>query len=125
MKHRAALAAAALAAGLLVLIAGPSSGATVAVLSMVDAGCCSISDFSKLQNDPAGDLPTVSDIGGEGAEKAVDSPGPDVVGLKAGRESYDISPDAVNSVAAPETSVLTRVLIVFSDLRSTLFFTNH
>jgi hypothetical protein len=48
-----------------------------------------------------------------------------VVGLKAGRESYDISPDAVNSVAAPETSVLTRVLIVFSDLRATLLFTNH
>ena len=34
------------------------------------------------ENDPAGDLPTVSDIGGEGAEKTGDSPGPDVVGSR-------------------------------------------
>ena len=42
MRHRAALAGAALALGVFALTAGPGSAATVEILSLVDAGCCSI-----------------------------------------------------------------------------------
>lgn len=144
MRHKAALAGAALAAAASALVAEPSSAATIEILSLVDAGCCSVSDGSKLQTDPAGteagaaqqrlnedqapslagglgeagDPITVNEVGRDGSEKAGDSLGPDAVALKVSAGLDDISPDAVSSVTAPEPSVLTRVLMTFADLRA-------
>jgi hypothetical protein len=116
MRHGAALAGAALAAGALTLIAEPGSGATVEILSLVDAGCCSISDVSN----PAGDLLEVNAIANDGFENAGDPLAPDAVALRASGQLDDISPEAVSSVAATETSVLTSLLITFADLRAKL-----
>ncbi len=143
MRHKAALAGAALAAAASALVAEPSSAATIEILSLVDAGCCSVSDGSKLQTDPAGteagaaqqrlnedqvsldggrgeadDPITANEVGRDRSEKAGDSLGPDAVALKVSAGLDDISPDAVSSVTAPEPSVLTRVLMTFADLRA-------
>jgi len=126
MRHRAALVGAALALGAFALIAGPSSAATVGILSLVDAGCCSIPDGSKLQDNPtatageAGDPVTVNDPWNDGSERPGDSLGPDAAAdtARAGLDAN--SPDVVSSVAAPESSLLTRVLMMFADLRSTV-----
>jgi hypothetical protein len=149
MRHRAALAGAALAAGGFALIAGPSSAGTVAILSLVDPGCCSVSDGSNLQNDPdaaangeafavphrsngepivslddgrsePGDPVTVNDISNDGSERAGDPLRPDAVSFKESGRSDDNTPDGASSVAAAEPSVLTRVLMIFADLRATV-----
>ena len=110
MRHRAALAGAALALGAFALTAGPGSAATVGILSLVDAGCCSISDGSMFQNDPTGGPVTVNEVWNDGSERAGDSLGPDAVAIKESGGVGDDTPDAVSSVAAPEPSVLTRLL---------------
>jgi hypothetical protein len=120
MRHRAALGGAALALGALALITGPGSATTVEILSPAGMGCCAILDGSKIQNDPAGD-PITNEAGNDGSEGAGDSLGPDAVALKESSGFDDTSPDAVNSVAAPEPSVLTRLLMIFADLRGTVF----
>lgn len=148
MRHRAALTGAALA-GVCALIAGPSPADTVGIPSLIDAGCCSTSNGSKLQNDPAGteieaiaipqtsngepipslddrrsesgDPATVNDVANGGSEAAGDLPGPDAVAVNESVGFDENSPDAVSSVAAPELSALTRLLMVFADLRATLF----
>jgi len=149
MRHRAALAGAALAVGGFALIAGPSSAGTIGILSLVDPGCCSISDGSKLQNDPAGaakgeafavpqnsngePLPSLDDgqsepgnpaavneVLNDGSERAGDSLGPDAVALEGSGGLDDNTPDGVSSMANPEPSVLTRVLLMFADLRATV-----
>jgi hypothetical protein len=121
MRHRAALAGAALALGAFALTAGLGSAATVGILPPVDAGCCSISDGSKFQNDPTGGPVTVNEVGNDGSERAGDSLGPDAVAIKESGGVGDDTPDGVSSVAAPEPSVLTRVLMIFADLRATVF----
>jgi hypothetical protein len=146
MSRRAALAGAALAAGASALITVPASADTIEILSFLDAGCCSVSDGSKLQNgtvegDPAGapqrptgeQVPALDDRRGEAGEPATvsevvddrferagDSLGPDAVALKVSNEAANDSPDGVSSVAAPEPSVLTRLLLIFADLRATV-----
>jgi hypothetical protein len=125
IKHRAALAGAALVVGAFALIAGRGSGATVDILTLVDAGCCSVSDVLRLQNDSARDLLTVNEVGNDGTEKAGDSLGPDAAALTAARELDVVAPDAVSAVAASETSVLTRLLIAFADLRTRLSISGH
>jgi hypothetical protein len=120
MRHRAALAGAALAAGALALIAGPGSAATVEILSLADA-CCSISDGSNLEIDPAGDPAAVKEVANGEFERAADSLGPEAIAIKErGRVGDDI-PDGVSSVAAEQPSVLSRVLMIFADLRATVF----
>jgi hypothetical protein len=144
MRHRAALAGA-LAAVACALIAGPASAATVGVLAFVDPSCCAIASGSKLQNDPAGtaggepvaalqrsngnpipsfddrpsqfDDPETVGEAATGSERAGDSFGPEAIALKDGGELDANSPDGVSSVAAPEPSVLTRLLMMFGDLR--------
>jgi hypothetical protein len=131
-------------------IAGPGSAATVGILDFVDADCCSISNSSKIQSDPIetaktplladlqrsegepiaapGDGPgessdpiTVNEVANDGSERAGDSLEPVAMALKDGGELDDSSPDAVSSVVAAEPSVLTRLLLVFADLRATVF----
>jgi hypothetical protein len=120
MRHRAALIGAALALGACAPVAGPSSADTVEILSSVDAGCCSTSDGSKVQNDPGGGDPvTANEAAEDVSEKAGDSLGPHAVALKVSGGLDGISPDAVSSAPAPEPSVLTRLLMIFVDLRTT------
>ena len=121
MRHRAALAGAALAAGALALIAGPGSAATVEILSFADAGCCSISDGSNLEIDPASDPAPVKEVANGEFERAADSLGPEAIAIKESGRAGDDIPDGVSSVAAEEPSVLTRVLMIFADLRATVF----
>jgi hypothetical protein len=122
MRHRAALAGAALAAGGLALMTGPSSADTVRILSLVDPDCCSISDLPSLdglQTEPA-DPATISGIADDESERAGDSLGPAAMAIKERGGVGDDTPEGVDSVAAPEPSVLTRVLMIFADLPATV-----
>jgi hypothetical protein len=121
MSRRAALAGAALALGAFDLIVEPISAGTVEIHSPLGPGCCSISDGSMLQSDPAGGLATVDKVWNDGAEKTDDPLALGAFAFKESGGSGGNSLDAVSSVAAPEPSVLTRLLIIFSDLRATVF----
>jgi len=116
---RAALAGAALALAALPLLAGPGSAGVVEIHSSVDRGCCTISNSSTLQSDP-GDRVTVERVWNDVPEKTGDRLGPDPFALKEiGGPAVNF--DAVSSVATPEPSVLTRLLMIFGDLRNTIF----
>jgi hypothetical protein len=135
MRHGAALAGA-LAAGVCALIAGPGLAGTVEILAS-DPACCSISGGLNPQDQsagtakgesPAGDWPSESgdaglanEVASGGSERAGDSLGPDAVAIKESGGAGDDPPDGVSSVAGPEPSVLTRVLMIFADLRATVF----
>ena len=100
MRHGAALTGAALAAGAFALIAGPGSAATVEIPSLAGTGCCSISDGSNLEFDPAGDPAAVKEVVNGEFERAADSLGPQAIAIKeSGRVGDDI-PDGVSLVAA-------------------------
>jgi hypothetical protein len=149
MRHRAALFGAALTVGGFSVIAGPSPAGTIGILSLVDAGCCSVSDGSNLQIDPdgvakgkafavpqrsngepipslddgqsePGDPGTVNDLSNDGSASARDSLRPDAVSLEESGGSDDNAPDGASSVAAAEPSVLSRMLMLFADLRATV-----
>jgi hypothetical protein len=149
MRHRAALFGAALTVGGFSLIAGPSPAGTIGILSLVDPGCCSVSDGSNLQIDPdgvakgkafavpqrsngepipslddgqsePGDPVTVNDLSNDGSASARDSLRPGAVSLEESGGSDDNAPDGASSVAAAEPSVLSRVLMIFADLRATV-----
>ena len=120
MSRRAAFAGAALALGALPLLAEPGSAAIVEIHSPLDPECCSNSDGSMLQSDPAGGRVTVDRVWSDGAEETGDRLGPDAFALKEiGGSAGNF--DAVSSVATPEPSILTRLLLIFADLRSTVF----
>jgi hypothetical protein len=147
MRHRAALAGAALAAAGLALTPGPGSAAAVLIPSPGDPGCCSISDASKLETDSdeaakdeavvmsrissvqtiasldAGqrepsDPATVNDVAKDASERAGDSLGPDAAVSKENAGSDDNSADGENFVAAPDGSVLSRVMAILTRLRA-------
>jgi hypothetical protein len=118
MSRRAALAGAALVLGAFV---EPSSAGTVEIPSPLDPGCCSISDDSMLQSDPAGARVTVDKVWNDRAENTGDPLEPDAFALNQTGGSGGNSLGAMSSVAAPEPSVLTRLLIIFADLRATVF----
>ena len=118
MSRRAALAGAALVLGAFV---EPSSAGTVEIPSPVDPGCCSISDDSMLQSDPTGARVTVDEVWNDGSENTGDPLEPDAFAINETGGSGGNSLGAMSSVAAPEPSVLTRLLIIFADLRATVF----
>jgi hypothetical protein len=128
-------AGAALAVGLFVAIPGASWSETVKIPSHADGGCCLISPGSDLQADPAPtgkaesgvtaivdesgvDRPATSDhTEGDAESLAIgDAPGADATAAKS-----DNAPVAMGSVANPESSTLTRLLLTVSDLRDWLF----
>jgi hypothetical protein len=138
MNCKATLAGAALAAGASALAPRAGWPATITIPSHIDGGCCSISAGSDLQDDPAGKgesgVPiTVNEAGSDwlatrgrregGADLLAigASSGPDAAALGSVAETGDNGPDAVASVADPEPSTLTKLLIAFSDLRSRVF----
>ena len=118
MSRRAALAGAALVLGAFV---EPSSAGTVEIPSPLDPGCCSISDDSMLQSDPAGARVTVDKVWNDRADNTGDPLELDAFALNETGGSGGNSLGAMSSVAAPEPSVLTRLLIIFADLRATVF----
>jgi hypothetical protein len=119
MSRRAAIASAALGLGALPLLAEPGSAAIVEIHSPLDPEWISNSDGSILQSDPAGDRVTVDRVGSYGPETG-GRLRPDAFALKEiGGAAVNF--DAVSSVATPEPSVLTRLLMIFADLRATVF----
>ena len=118
MSRRAALAGAAWVLGAFV---EPSSAGTVEIPSPLDPGCCSISDDSMLQSDPAGARVTVDKVWNDRADNTGDPLELDAFALNETGGSGGNSLGAMSSVAAPEPSVLTRLLIIFADLRATVF----
>jgi hypothetical protein len=120
MSRRAALAGAALALGALPILAERGSAAIVEIHSPLDPECCSNSDGSMLQSDPAGSRVTVDKVSSDGPVGTGDRLGPDAFALKEiGGSAGNF--DVVSSVATPEPSVLTRLLMIFADLRATVF----
>ena len=128
MRHRAALAWAC------VLIAGPGPAATVGIAQndpagTADGGGTAVPQTSngepKLSLDDrqsgSGDPVTVSDVANGGSERDGNSLGPEAVAVKESGGFDDNAPNAVSSAAGPEPSALTRLLMVFADLRATVF----
>jgi hypothetical protein len=149
MRHRAALARAALTAAALTLTAGPSSADAVLIPSLSDPGCCAISNASKLQTDPhatangeamvlsrissaqsiasldAGDrelsdTATVNDVARDGSEKAGDSLGPEAAASKESAGPDDNSAGGETVVAAPDESALSRLTTILTRLRAAI-----
>jgi hypothetical protein len=144
MRHRAALAGAALAVGL-VMAAGPSSADSVRILTPADPACCSISDASKLETDPdaagngepvvisgtsglqsiasvgaeqseSSDPATVQGVPKDGSEKLGDVLDPDATAGKESVGSDDAFGAGESLVPGSDESFLTRVVAILTRL---------
>ena len=115
------LSAAALVAAAYAVTLGASWSETIAIPSHVDGGTGS--DVPATVNEAGFDRPTTSDHPGGGADSLAlgGSLASDSMAPRSGGESGDNAPTAIGSVAAPEPSILTRLLIIFSDLRTQAF----
>jgi hypothetical protein len=118
MNCKAVFSAAALGAVAYAAAPGASWSETIAIPSQVDGG--KASDVPATVNEAGFDRPAASDRPEGGADSLVlgGSAASDPMALRSGGESGDDAPDAIGSLAAPEPSTLTRLLIVFSDLRA-------
>jgi hypothetical protein len=133
MNCKAAIAGAVLAAGACVVTPGAGWPETIKIPSQVDGGCCSTSAGSDPQHDPAAtekgsdipgvDRPAASDHpeGDTGLPAIGASSAPDSLAPGSGSETRDHAQAVLGPVADPEPSTLTRLLIVFSDLRERVF----
>ena len=121
MNCKAAFSAAALIVAAYVVTLGASRPETIAIPSQVDGG--KGSDVPAKVNEAGFDRPATSDHPEGGADSLAlgGSSASDPMALRSGGESGDDAPDAIGSLAAPEPSTLTRLLIVFSDLRAQVF----
>ncbi|HEY6732946.1 MAG TPA: hypothetical protein VI256_03995 [Roseiarcus sp.] len=121
MNCKAAFSAAALGAAAYAVTLGASWSETIAIPSQVDGG--KGSDVPAKVNEAGFDRPATSDHPEGGADSLAlgGSSASDPMALRSGGESGDNAPDAIGSLAAPEPSTLTRLLIVFSDLRAQVF----
>ena len=121
MNCKAAIAAAALVAAAYLVPLGASWSETITFPSHVDGG--KGSDVPATVNEAGFDRPATSDHPEGGADSLAlgGSSASDPMALRSGGESGDNAPDAIGSLAAPEPSTLTRLLIVFSDLRAQIF----
>ena len=121
MNCKAVFSAAALAAAAYALTLGASSSDTIAIPSQVDGG--KASGVPATVNETGFDRPATSDHPEGGADSLAlgGSSASDPMALRSGGESDDNPPAAVGSIADSEPSILTRLLIVFSDLRAQVF----
>jgi hypothetical protein len=94
---------------------GASWSETIAIPSQVDGG--KGSDVPATVNEAGFDRPATLE-GGADSLAVGGSSASDPMALRSGGESGDNAPDAIGSLAAPEPSTLTRLLIIFSDLRA-------
>ena len=118
MNCKAAFSAAALVAAAYAVTLGASWSETITIPSQVDGGMGS--DVPATVNEAGFDRPATSDhpegdadllaLGGSSAS--------DPMALRSGGELGDNAPAAMGSIADPEPSILTRLLIMFSDLRA-------
>jgi hypothetical protein len=121
MNCKAAFSAAALVAAAYAVTPGAGWSETVTIPSQVDGG--KGSDVPATVNEAGFDRPATSDHP-EGAMDSLalgGSSSSDPMASRSGGESGDNAPAAVGSIADPEPSTLTRLLIIFSDLRAQIF----
>src|ERR1700722_340413 len=118
MNCKAAFPAAALVAAAYAVTLGASWSETIAIPSQADGG--KGSDVPATVNEAGFDRPATSDHLEGGADSLAlgGSAASDPMALRGGGESGDNAPDALGSLAAPEPSILTRLLIIVSDLRA-------
>ena len=121
MNCKAVFSAAALVVSTFAVTLGAGWAETIAIPSHVDGG--KGSDVPATVNDAGFDRPATSDHPEGGADSLAlgGSSASDPMALRSGGEAGDNAPAAVGSVADPEPSTLTRLLIVFSDLRAKIF----
>ena len=118
MNCKAAFSAAALIAAAYVVTLGASWSETIAIPSQIDGG--KGSDVPATVNEAG---PATSDHPEGGADSLAlgGSSASDPMALRSGGESGDNAPATVGSIADSQPSILTRLLIVFSDLRAQVF----
>jgi hypothetical protein len=118
MNCKAVFSAAALGAAAYAVTLGAGWSETIAIPSQVEAG--KGSDVPVMVNGAGFDRPATSDHLEGGADSLAlgGSAASDPMALRGGGESGDNAPDALGSLAAPEPSILTRLLIIVSDLRA-------
>jgi len=122
MNCKAAFSAAAVVAAAYAVTLGTVWSETVAIPSQVDGG--QGSDVPATVNEAGLDRPATSDHPEGGADSLAlgGSSASDPMALRrSGAESGDNPPATVGSIADSEPSILTRLLIVFSDLRAQVF----
>jgi hypothetical protein len=121
MNCKAAFSAAAPSAAAYAVTLGTSWSETIAIPSQVEGG--KGSDVPVTVNEAGFDRPATSDRPEGGADSTAlgGSSASDPMALRSGGESVDHAPDAVGSIADSEPSILTKLLIVFSDLRAQVF----
>lgn len=121
MNCKAAFSAAALGAAAYTVTLGASWSETIAIPSQVDGG--KGSDVPATVNEAGFGRAATSDHPAGGADSLAlgGSSASDPMALRSGGESGEDAPDAIGSLAAPEPSTFTRLLIVFSDLRAQVF----
>ena len=121
MNCKAAFSAAALGVAAYAVTLAASWSETIAIPSQVDGG--KRSDVPATVDEAGFDRPATSDDPEGGADSLAlgGSSTSDPMALRSGGESGDNPPAAVGSIADSETSTLTRLLIVFSDLRAQVF----
>jgi hypothetical protein len=118
MNCKAAFSAAALIAAAYAVTLGASWSETITIPSHADGG--KGSDVPVTVNAAGFDRPATSDhFEGDADSLALGgSPPSDPMALRSGGESGDNAPGAVGAIADSEPSTLTRLLIIFSDLRT-------
>jgi hypothetical protein len=116
MNCKAVFLAAVLSAAAYAVTLGASWSETVAIPSQVDGG--QRSDIPSTVNATGFDHPATSDHL-EGGADSLALGGSSA--LRSGGESGDNPPATVGSIADSEPSTLTKLLIVFSDLRAQVF----
>ena len=121
MNCKAVFLAAVLSAAAYAVTLGASWSETVAIPSQVDGG--QRSDIPSTVNATGFDHPATNDHLEGGADSLAlgGSSAPDPMALRSGGESGDNPPATVGSIANFEPSTLTKLLIVFSDLRAQVF----
>jgi hypothetical protein len=117
MKCKAAFSAAAMVAAAYAVTPGASWSETIAIPPQIGG------DVPATVNEAGFDRPATSDHPEGGADPLAlgGSSASDPMALRSGGESDDNPPAAVGSIADSEPSILTRLLIVFSDLRAQVF----
>jgi hypothetical protein len=118
MNWKAAFSAAALVAAAYAVTLGAGRSETVTIPSQVDGG--KGSDVPAAVNEAGFDRPATSDHpeGGTDSLALGGSSASDPMAPRSGGESGDNAPAAVGSIDDSEPSILTRLLIIFSDLRA-------
>jgi hypothetical protein len=121
MNCKAAFSAAALVAAAYAVTLGAGWSETITIPSHADGG--KGSDVPATVNSAGFDRPATSNHPEGDADSLAlgGSPASDPMALRSGGESGDNAPAAVGSIADSEPSTLTRLLIIFSDLRAQVF----